>query len=335
MIDPSEDDAGHQPAYRIGATARLTGLSTHTLRKWEDRYQLVDPRRSPGGERLYSATDVKRLALCKELARTGMTLSELAPLAVEELERLCRQGREHSAPARAAKARARVSVAVIGAVLPMLIEQDAASMRRMRVLAHGDDAEQTLTMLGDDTPDVVLIECPVVSAASAAQVMQAMRLLDAPAAIVIYGFGARADLQALRRPEVALLRAPAEAQDVERLCLGLVASLDEDWLPEFAPRPLAKDAPVPPRHFTSEQLARVTGVANTIACECPRHLADLILGLDAFEQYSLTCENRDDKDAALHHFLRITAASSRALLEDALERVARHEGIELLQRNGR
>jgi hypothetical protein len=37
----------------------------------------------------------------KELARGGMTLSELAPLAVEELEKLLRQGRERTAPARA------------------------------------------------------------------------------------------------------------------------------------------------------------------------------------------------------------------------------------------
>ena len=74
-------------AYRIGAAARLTGISAHTLRKWEDRYGLVEPRRSPGGERLYSGADVKRLALVKDLARSGMSLQRLADLSMSELER--------------------------------------------------------------------------------------------------------------------------------------------------------------------------------------------------------------------------------------------------------
>jgi DNA-binding transcriptional MerR regulator len=329
MNESGHDDASQQPAYRIGATARLTGLSTHTLRKWEDRYALVDPRRSPGGERLYSATDVKRLALIKDLARAGMTLSELAPLAVEELERLSRQGRERDAPVRAAPARARVSVAVVGTALPLLLERDASRFRRVRVIAHGERAAAAAAMLGEDSPDVALLECPAVSAATGGQVAQAMHTLHAGAAIVVYGFGARADLDALRRPDVALLHAPVDALELERLCLALVVSPGQRWEAPAPVRPPADDAPIAPRRFSSEQLARMAGIASTIACECPRHLADLILGLDAFEQYSANCENRDDKDAALHRYLRITAACGRALFEDALARVAEHEGIEL------
>jgi len=209
----------------------------------------------------------------------------------------------------------------------MLLAQDAARLRRVRVIAHGHSAEQAAAMLGEAVPDVVLIECPAVSVATRAQVEHAMHTLHAGAAIVIYGFAARADLDALRQPELALLRAPVDALELERLCLGLVVSLCQDQdAPTQGP---AHDAPIPARRFSSEQLARVAGAAGTIACECPRHLADLILGLDAFEQYSARCESRDDQDAALHRHLRITAATSRALFEDALERVAAHEGIAL------
>lgn len=335
MSGPGHDDAAQQPAYRIGAAARLTGLSTHTLRKWEDRYALVDPRRSAGGERLYSAADVKRLALIKELARGGMTLSELAPLAVEELEKLQRQGHERAAPARLPQARASVAAAVVGAALPMLLAQDAARLRRVRVIAHGDSAEQAAATLGEAVPDVLLFECPAVSAATRAQVEHAMRTLHAAAAIVIYGFATRADLDALRQPELALLRAPVDALELERLCLGLVASLCQDRNAAGTERAPAPAETIPTRRFSSEQLARVSGAASTIACECPRHLADLILGLDAFEQYSARCESRDDKDSALHRHLRITAATSRALFEDALERVAAHDGIALPSTRGR
>ena len=42
MSRSSADDAN----LKIGAVARLTGLSVHTLRKWEDRYGAVEPRRN-------------------------------------------------------------------------------------------------------------------------------------------------------------------------------------------------------------------------------------------------------------------------------------------------
>ena len=64
-------------------------------------------------------------------------------------------------------------------------------------------------------------------------------------------------------------------------------------------------------------------------CECPHHLADIILGLRAFEEYSEACESRNSEDAALHRYLWRSAAQARALFEDAIEHVARAEGIKL------
>ncbi|MDL1950237.1 MerR family transcriptional regulator, partial [Acidobacteria bacterium ACD] len=45
------------PRHRIGAVARLTGISTHALRVWERRYGTLKPQRSDGGDRLYSDGD--------------------------------------------------------------------------------------------------------------------------------------------------------------------------------------------------------------------------------------------------------------------------------------
>ncbi len=60
----------------------------------------------------------------------------------------------------------------------------------------------------------------------------------------------------------------------------------------------------------------------------PRHLADLIAGLLAFDAYSRECEARNAKDAALHAHLHATAAHGRSLFEAALARVIAAEGIE-------
>jgi len=327
MTDPHAD-AGRRPAYRIGAAARLTGISTHTLRKWEDRYRLIAPRRSAGGERLYSAADVKRLALIKDLARGGMSLKELAPLSLAELERLFRQGHDARAGERAPELRGRVNVAVVGTALPMLLAQDAPRLRRLRVAAAAQSVAAARAALGEVVPEVLILECPAIGAETGRVLSAAMQALEAPAALVIYGFGTRADLDALRRPDVALVRAPADAPEIERLCLGLVVSRWEHWPAPAVERPLAGDARLPERRWGREALARIAGAANSIACECPRHLADLILSLDAFEAYSASCESRDDKDTALHHYLRVTAATSRALFEEALARVAEHEGLD-------
>ncbi len=323
-------------AYRIGAAARLTGISAHTLRKWEDRYGLVEPRRSPGGERLYSGADVKRLALVKDLARSGMSLQRLADLSMSELERLFQQS--HSEPLDDMDhGPGVVTVAAVGAALPTLLTQQARRVRRMRLAATAESVDAVAASLSGegsgaaiDAPiDVLIVECPVVDRGTGPEVERMLAAVGAPAAVLVYGFGARSDVDALRRRNVALLRAPADAVELERLCLGLVASLAESWPARPVLRPLADDTPIPERRWGHATLARVAGMSTSIACECPRHLADLVMSLSAFEEYSAQCENRNDEDAVMHHYLRITAATSRALFEDALERVARHEGLDL------
>ena len=64
------DNVDHS-ALKISAAARLSGVSVHTLRKWEQRYGAVVPRRTEGGERVYSRIDVERLGLLKRLAVFG------------------------------------------------------------------------------------------------------------------------------------------------------------------------------------------------------------------------------------------------------------------------
>lgn len=81
----SDDDT---PRHRIGAVARLTGISTHALRVWERRYGTVKPGRSGGGDRLYSDGDVQRLRLIKRLLGLGHGIGDVAALPEEELEKL-------------------------------------------------------------------------------------------------------------------------------------------------------------------------------------------------------------------------------------------------------
>lgn len=84
--------------------------------------------------------------------------------------------------------------------------------------------------------------------------------------------------------------------------------------------------PAPPR-WDLETLRTLAGLSSTIACECPQHLAALLLQLQAFEAYSGSCAAQSPDDAALHRELQRVSGQARTLLEDALARVAEAEGL--------
>lgn len=75
-------------AIDISRLSQLTGVNVSTLRSWETRHALITPSRSVGGHRLYSAEDVERLMVIKELVATGHRLSELSGLSTDQLKQL-------------------------------------------------------------------------------------------------------------------------------------------------------------------------------------------------------------------------------------------------------
>ena len=86
---------------------------------------------------------------------------------------------------------------------------------------------------------------------------------------------------------------------------------------------------VPPRRFDNKTLAEIATTSVALNCECPHHIADLLVRLGNFETYSAECENTSPADAALHQYLAQITGNARAMMEIALERVAEAEGIVL------
>lgn len=60
--------------YVISVAAELAGMHPQTLRIYE-RKGLLEPARTPGGNRRYSEADIDRLRRITELAATGMNLA--------------------------------------------------------------------------------------------------------------------------------------------------------------------------------------------------------------------------------------------------------------------
>jgi DNA-binding transcriptional MerR regulator/methylmalonyl-CoA mutase cobalamin-binding subunit len=74
--------------YSIKAASQATGLSVETLRAWERRYGIVEPRRDESGRRVYLPEDVLRLRRLREATDRGHPIGRLATLSDEALSGL-------------------------------------------------------------------------------------------------------------------------------------------------------------------------------------------------------------------------------------------------------
>ncbi len=80
-----------EPVYPIKAVALKTGLTTHTIRVWERRYGIINPKRTETNRRLYSEKDVEKLLLLKRATQAGHSIGQLSELSKEALEGLVRE----------------------------------------------------------------------------------------------------------------------------------------------------------------------------------------------------------------------------------------------------
>jgi MerR family transcriptional regulator, light-induced transcriptional regulator len=78
------DQEIHSARVRIGELGRRVGVSEHVLRAWERRYGLLRPERSPGGYRLYSAADERRIRRMQAHLAAGLSAAEAARAALSE-----------------------------------------------------------------------------------------------------------------------------------------------------------------------------------------------------------------------------------------------------------
>ena len=71
--------------YSIGAVSRMLEIPTSTLRAWEERYGVVQPRRSGGAQRLYSRGQVEKLRFIKAQLEAGLSAADAHRLLSEDI----------------------------------------------------------------------------------------------------------------------------------------------------------------------------------------------------------------------------------------------------------
>ena len=340
---PATDEA--MPRYRSGAVARMVRMPVATLRIWERRYRVAAPAVTATGHRLYSAADVQRLTLLKQLTELGHAIGAIASLETAQLHQVAsthagalasRSGTVPSAlPWR---------VLIVGAALARRLERPALSQRLgrpLKVTAVVDALVQLDHKPGDRPAETLLLHAPVLTAETLAPLHAAARACGAPQIAVVYGYASGATCDALEAAGVAMLREPRDDRALGAWLKGLGALLAA---PASAPNHAAGDAgatpdamgragwaagSVTPRRYDDATLTAFASLSSTIACECPRHVADLLMQLSHFEAYSAECLSRSPADTELHAYLQHVSGAARAMFETALERVAIQEGLML------
>ncbi len=315
--------------YGIGAVAKLTGLTDHTIRVWERRYSAVVAQRAPNGRRVYEPSDVEKLGLLKRLTDQGLSIGQIAGDTIEQLRERAQSLDEFAS----APVPEHIGVAVLGDFLPGRFAVYEHGVAPVDVVVADTNRDRFLADLTGQQIDVVVLESPVLDAEVTDRLLQYMKKAGAARGVIVYSFGRVRDVDSARDSRIVVVRSPANVDEVRAAVLRAYTPVTPARSREL-PTPDTSSAEwdfagaVTPRRFSNQQLMTLVQASTAIDCECPHHLAQLVGDLTAFEVYSANCANRDEEDAALHRYLHQTTAQARALIEVALKRVADAEGID-------
>lgn len=315
-------------SYRIGTISKLAGIPVPTLRVWESRYAAFTPIKTEGQHRLYGEEDLLRATLIKQLCDEGHGISTIANLNVQALSQLHHKLRNSNAVGRGPASAQHVAVAVVGLGLARRIEAKKFALNLLGSSIAVTDIFADLDAAQSDPferpAEILLIKANTLHEIVMRDIKAVKEKNKATQVIVIYNYGRDQVAHAMRASGMLVRREPISDYELAELIRSVLTVEANHTLREVTP-----SAMIPARKYSDETLARVAGISTNVLCECPKHVAEIIAQLASFEQYSQECLNKSTEDAHLHAYLTSVSGSARALFEHALEKVARHEGIEL------
>jgi DNA-binding transcriptional MerR regulator len=83
--------------YSIGDLEKLSGIKAHTIRVWEKRYALLNPKRTDSNIRYYGDRDLRQLMNVAILKKKGMRISQIAALSPADMKSKVRGANQNNA----------------------------------------------------------------------------------------------------------------------------------------------------------------------------------------------------------------------------------------------
>jgi DNA-binding transcriptional MerR regulator len=313
--------------FRIGAVSKITGIPVSTLRIWETRYGAFRPVKSQGQQRLYAEHDVSKALLIKQLTQSGHAIGTVAHLDGDALRSLLSQNQPLMSSRPTGEP---VAMAVVGLTLANRLESktftQAQPERLFQITDVWSDLADAHQGMLSGQPKVLMVKINSLQPDVHARILELIRRFQFEQTMVLYYFAPESVVQAMKHSGLTVRREPLSDMELSEL-LQSVLFVDHSRAQEFG----TSGKVISRRKYSDAVLHRVAGISTNVLCECPRHVAELISQLCSFEDYSQECLNKNAEDAHLHAYLRSISGSARELFENALEKIAQHEGIDLLK----
>lgn len=227
-----------------------------------------------------------------------------------------------------------VNLAIFHATLPQYLQASAGEVdqKNLQIVLGTDKREVLIAAAGSVKVDALIADLALLGEQPELAIAELERALKPELTLIVYSFAKWDLIERLRKSKRQLLRAPVSARALRSNMIGLIvkhltsapaATVDA---PESSLLRLDRQPPM--RRYDEMQLAALQDVRSVVDCECPNQVADLVLALNAFENYSAQCQNRNEKDAQIHRMLARVTGHARAVMEYAMKEICAFENID-------
>lgn len=295
-------DGGSPELMSIGKLSQEAGIHASTLRVWEARYQMITPVRTEGGARRYTRDDCLRLKWIKALVEMGHKPRLLAPLSLEELK--VELDRAAGARGRGSVLNAQLIVGAFGSTAwakALLSPPSFDLSREVRQIDALTDLEQHATGL-----DLIILFTHGLQISLARRLAELSLAHPDKSFVVVYEFSSAMALGELQKAAVSCLRYPISPAEFSAKLKSLVQQQRSATGTRQA-------------FFSPESLQTIMSEEHKILCECPKHVAQLLLSLHGFVEYCNSCANESPAEALVHGKIRDIAMDSIVMLESGLK----------------
>ncbi|MDA1065641.1 MAG: MerR family transcriptional regulator [Verrucomicrobia bacterium] len=314
--DPSKPENVY---YEVGAVAKISGISPHTIRTWERRGFLQAERRSATGRRQYSKQQLERLILLSKLTAEGDSISAISNLSIQELRvRIT----DYDHPNLAADIFNPAKILKLYAIEKRtFMRLDRMSSRVSKMLLDLNSIED---INDSDRPDLVAMEAPPsIDGLNRIVEMVSGKWPDIPI-VLFYDFLSREQLRRLGNEGFFLIRLPIPNEQLEQY---LFKAAGEKRVPKDIILQNPEHKKDAERLFSKSQLIALANSSPKLKCECPNHMAALVSSLMMFEDYCHNCEVDSPADERLHKHLGYEVSVARRRVEEALMYLFEADGL--------
>lgn len=316
--------------------ARLAGIPVETLRVWERRYKISPPLGDQASQRLYSKTDIDRLTLLKRLVDLGQPIGALSKLDLDSLRSMQDTLLAHGlAPLSGTEIR----IVIFGNLIDPVSLTEELSGKQVSIAFQAAHLDEVSSMPTELQADLLLVDMPTLVELRRDLLDEAAKRCRAKRIVLFYRFAPSNLIRQLRHAGYSVLRTPIEAMSIANLCASMIRQRQGQFggapmsssvttafnTPGSPQQPTGDD--IPTRRYSDTTLHRLAQMKSSVYCECPSQLAELLMHLTGFEQYSSECANKTPDDALIHEALRQSAGRARVLLEEAMTQLLAAENL--------